>query len=73
MMLGLIILAWVNGHQGGETADPALLDWIKHWLDGLVGLEPWTVVAMLGLLIVVVPLFIMLFYVAQRRRTGNTH
>ncbi len=60
------ILWAVVGHDG--TADPTLLGWIKDQLDHLLGLGPWTVVALLGLLLLVMPLSLVALYLAQRRR-----
>ena len=54
-------------HQG-EGADPRLLDWIKHTLDKLLGLGPWTVVVLFGLVLVAIPLAVMATYLIQRRR-----
>jgi len=55
----------------GETADPELLVWIKQRLDLLLGLEPWTIVALVALLIVAFPMALVLFYVLQNRRPGS--
>ena len=55
----------------GETADPELLVWIKQRLDLLLGLEPWTIVALVALLIVAFPTALVLFYVLQNRRPGS--
>jgi hypothetical protein len=55
-------------HQG--DADPTLLAWIKDQLDHLLGLGPWTVVALLGLLLLLMPLGVVAFYLAQQRRDG---
>ena len=57
----------VSGHHG-EAADPDLLEWIKGFLDHAFDLGPWTVVAVLGLLIVSIPLGISAFYLLQQRR-----
>ena len=61
------IVMSVSGHHG-EAADPDLLEWIKGFLDHAFDLGPWTVVAILGLLIVSIPLGISGFYLFQQRR-----
>ena len=64
------ILWSVSAHHG-EAADPDLLVWIKSRLDQLTQLGPWTVVALLGLLILTIPLSIGLLYVMRRDRPGS--
>ena len=61
----------VAAHQG-EAADPRLLEWIKHRLDDLLGLGPWTAVVLLGGIIVAIPLGVMGFYLYQRRREADS-
>ena len=51
-----------------EAGDPDLLDWIKHQLDSMIGLEPGVIVIGLGLFLVGVPAAILAVYVSQRRR-----
>ena len=68
-MLEMMLLSVVSHH--GE-ADPALLEWIKSVLDRLIGLGPWAVVILLGLLILAIPLGVIAFYLAQQRRTALT-
>jgi hypothetical protein len=59
-------LLWsVVPHQG--EADPTLLGWIKDQLDHLLGLGPWTVVALLGLLLLLAPASLVTLYLVQRR------
>ena len=55
----------------GDAADPELLIWIKQRLDLLLGLGPWTVVALVAMLIVAFPVALVLFYVVQNRRPGR--
>ncbi len=52
----------------GEAADPALLQWIKETLDHLIGLGPWTVIIIIGFLILLMPLGLIAFYLVQLRR-----
>jgi hypothetical protein len=63
-----IVLGWVAAHQG--EADPDLLAWIKAQLDHLLGMGPWTIVTLLGLLVLAIPIFIVVLYLTQRRRAG---
>ncbi len=65
------ILLSAAGHHG-EAADPDLLEWIKGFLDHAFDLGPWTVVAILGLLIVSIPVGISAFYLWQQRRSRPT-
>jgi len=63
-------LPWLSLFQHhGETADPALLEWIKGTLDHLLNLGPWTVVLLLGALIALIPVGLVGFYLWQQRRT----
>ena len=64
------LLLAVTAHQG--DADPTLLGWIKDQLDHLLGLGPWTVVALLGLLVVLMPLTVVGLYLVQQRRAGES-
>jgi hypothetical protein len=54
-----------------EPGDPVLLEWVRHRIDDLVGLEPWAIVIMLGLLIVAVPVAIMAVFLLRRPRRGH--
>lgn len=47
-----VVLCALAAHQG--DADPTLLAWIKDQLDHLLGMGPWTVVALLGLLLALI-------------------
>ena len=53
-----------------ESGNPELLEWIKHQLDAMIGLEPWVIVALMALLMVSIPVAIMFVYIVQRRRGG---
>ncbi len=64
------ILLSVAAHHG-DAADPELLVWIKQRLDLLLGLGPWTIVALVALLLVAFPTVLVLFYVLQNRRPGS--
>ena len=68
--MGWTVLLAALKHQGG-AADPALLEWVKDTLDHLLGLGPWSVIISLGLIIVLLPLIIMLFYTLQLRKDAS--
>ncbi len=57
----------VTAHHS-ETPDPDLLEWIKGLVDHLLGGGPWTMVAGLGLLMLLMPLSVVVLYVVQQRR-----
>ena len=65
--MGTIILS-VAAHDG--EADPRLLAWIKDLLDQMIGFGPWTVVALIGLLILAMPIGLSAFYLVQQRRAA---
>ena len=52
-----------------ESVDPTLIDWIRHEIDSILGLEPSTIVLALGALIVAFPL--VLAMLARRQRSLN--
>ena len=65
-------LIWLSAFQHhGETADPALLEWIKLTLDHLLRLGPWTVVIFLGVFIALLPLGLVGFYLWQQRKSAT--
>ena len=51
-----------------EPADPDLLEWIKEFIDHLFQLGPWTIVAILALIILLIPVAIISVYLVQQRR-----
>jgi hypothetical protein len=65
-MLPAFLWSVLTHHEG--SADPRLLAWIKLRLDQLVDVGPWTVVGVLGLVLVALPLALVAFYLTQRRR-----
>jgi hypothetical protein len=65
MSWAAMLLSALSHH--GE-ADPTLLEWIKGVLDHLIGLGPWTVVILLGLLVLAIPAGVIVFYLAQQRQ-----
>ena len=63
---------WSIAAHHAETADPDLLDWIKHRLDRAINLEPWTIVAILAVVIVLMPVSIIAVYLMQQRRQAGS-
>ena len=59
---------WSIATHHSEAVDPDLITWLKDRLDHLLGLGPWTVVAGLSVLIVLIPASIMGIYLMQQRR-----
>ena len=55
--------------HGGEL-DIHLLEWIKDLLDDILGLGDWAVVALIGAVILVIPVVLVALYLFQRKR-GN--
>ena len=64
------ILQSVARHNTG-SGDPDLLEWIKDFLDHLFHLGPWTIVAVLALLILLMPVAIITMYLVQQRRQSR--
>ena len=52
----------------GDAADPELLHWIKQRLDLIFDSGPWVVVAVLGLAIISIPVFVVVVYLSQAKR-----
>ncbi len=61
------ILGSLARHHG-ESVDSDLFERIKDLLDSMLGVGPWTIVAGLGALILLIPLSVVVFYLTQRRR-----
>ncbi|SVC36448.1 uncharacterized protein METZ01_LOCUS289302 [marine metagenome] len=64
------IVSFILAHQG-DAADPELLRWIKVQMDHLVGSGPWAVVAVMGIVILSMPVFIVVVYVMQSKRRSD--
>ena len=64
------MLLSVLGHHS-EPGDPVILAWIKHELDALLGLGPGAVVAILGVIIVAIPLGVLAVFLTQRARQNR--
>ena len=58
---------FILAHQG-DAADPELLHWIKQRLDLIFDSGPWVVVAVMGLAIISIPLFVVVVYLSQAKR-----
>ena len=52
-----------------ESIDPELMDWIRHEIDSILGLEPAAIVVVLGAVIVAFPLALLLL--ARRQRVAQ--
>ncbi len=63
---------WSIATHHSEAVDPDLLEWIKDRLDHIFNLGPWTAVAALALIILLIPLSIVIFYLIQQRRHTTT-
>ncbi len=59
----------IAAHQG--ELDVHLLGWIKDMLDDLLGLGDCAVVALIGAVILVIPVGLLALYFSQRKRGGN--
>ena len=64
----MLPIIWSIAAHHSEAVDPDLITWLKERLDHLLGLSPWTVVAGLSILIVVIPASIIGVYLMQQRR-----
>ncbi|MEE8465655.1 MAG: hypothetical protein V3S68_04205 [Dehalococcoidia bacterium] len=60
-------LRFILAHQS-DAADPELLHWIKERLDQMFGTGPWVVVALMGLVIFAIPVFVVVVYLLQGKR-----
>jgi hypothetical protein len=51
-----------------ESIDPTLADWLRHKIDDLLGLDPPTIAATLGILLAAFPLVLGALALRSRRR-----
>jgi|TARA_Y100000310_G_scaffold187593_1_gene187614 hypothetical protein len=65
-----VILLSILAHHS-EPGDADLLDWIRHQIDAIVGLEPLAIIIILGLVIVAIPVAILVAFRIQRTRQGG--
>ncbi len=63
-------ISFILAHQSG-AADPELLHWIKERIDQLFGPASWAVVAVMGLAIVAIPVFVVVVYILQTKRRST--
>ena len=61
------VFSFILAHQG-DAADPELLRWIKVQLDHIFGSGPWAVVAIMGFIILAIPIFVGAVYLMQVNR-----
>ena len=64
------IIGFILAHQG-DSADPELLHWIKERLDPIFGTGPWVVVAVMGLVIISIPVVVVVVYLLQAKRRSD--
>ena len=62
----MVLLSALTHH--GEPGDPVLLQWINDQIDAILGLGDFAMVAVLGTIIVAIPIGIFGFLVLQRLR-----
>ena len=62
----MILLSALAHH--GEPGDPVLLQWINDQIDAILGLGDFAMVAVLGAVIVAIPIGILGFLALQRLR-----
>ncbi len=60
-------ISFILAHQS-DAADPELIHWIKERLDQIFGTGPWVVVAVMGLIIISIPVFVVVVYLLQAKR-----
>jgi len=63
-------VVWSALHHG-EAIDPTLAEWIRLKIDDLLGLEPATIVVVLGAVIVVAPLALAVAAVRRGQRSAG--
>ena len=54
-----------------EAIDPTLIDWIRHEIDDITGLDPGTIVAILGTVILAFPVWLGISAVRRQRRSES--
>ena len=65
----MILLSALTHH--GEPGDPVLLQWINDQIDAILGLGDFAMVAILGAIVVAIPIGIFGFLAFQRLRGWN--
>ena len=61
------LFKFILAHQG-DSADPALLHWIKERLDSIFGSGPWVMVTLMSFFILAIPVCIGVIYLMQNKR-----
>ena len=56
------------GRHHDDLPDPAFLEWLQIQLTHLIGWGPWTVVALIGAVVLALPLGLVGFYLYHERR-----
>lgn len=59
-----------------EAIDPTLIEWIRHEIDDITGLEPTSIVAILGAVLLAFPIWLAISAARRQRRheeSGSTH
>lgn len=51
-----------------EAIDPTLIEWIRHEIDDITGLEPGSIATILGLVILAFPVWLGISAVRRQRR-----
>ena len=54
-----------------EAVDPTLVEWIRHKIDDIVGLDAEAIVLLLGIVIVLFPLGLLTLVWRQRRKADR--
>ena len=64
--LTALLLGLTTHHD--EIVDPDFLAWLKARLDHIIMLDPWTLVAILTVIVIAIPISIVGFYLYQQWR-----
>ena len=63
--IGYNFILFILIHHG--EADPDLLIWIKDLLDQIIGISPWMIVIVIGLIVIAIPIGVMALFLAQQK------
>lgn len=55
-----------------EAVDPTLVEWLRHKIDDVLGLDAITMVLLLGAVIVIFPVTLLTLVWFRRRRIGRS-
>lgn len=56
------------GRHHDDIPDPAFMEWLQVQLTHLIGWGPWTIVALIGAVVLALPVGLVAFYLGQERR-----